>query len=189
MLLLRVREGNDGPWSTFAIQVGNPPQPLRVLASTTVPETWVVLAISFNSNDSSTRPNTRGNLFNKSQSTTWHEEELSVLDVEVNLFHVDNYDKGLYGFDTITLGYNGSGGPSLDHQVIAGIGTSDFWLGSLGLAPWQHDISSPETNSGIDTSPGYLSNLKNRSLIPSLSFGYSAGAPYRKIRAGDCIDQ
>ncbi|MCJ1270054.1 hypothetical protein MMC22_009948 [Lobaria immixta] len=77
------------------------------------------------------------------------------------------------------LGNHGSRGPSLDDQVIAGIATEDFYLGSLGLAPWQVNFSSQDTNSSIETNLSFLSNLKNRSLIPSLSFGYSAGAPYR----------
>lgn len=180
ILLFRLRDGNDGPWSTFAIRVGNPPQPLRVLASTTVPETWVVFKQGCTSNDSSKCPDARG-LYNQNISTTWDDQGLFELGVENNLNYFD-YDNGDYGFDTLALGYNGSGGLSLDQQVIAGIATKDFYLGSLGLAPWRVNFSLTES------SPSYLSNLKNQSKIPSLSFGYSAGAPYRKVQAGDCID-
>lgn len=165
-------DGNDGPWSTFAIRVGNPPQPLRVLASTTVPETWVVHEEGCTSSDGSKCPNARGNLYNQSLSTTWDDQGLFGVGVEANLNYVDS-DNGDYGFDTLALGYNGSGGLSLDQQVIAGIATKDFYLGSLGLAPWRVNFSLTES------SPSYLSNLKNQSHIPSLSFGYSAGAPYR----------
>lgn len=94
--------------------------------------------------------------------------------METNLDYFD-FDNGDYGHDTLALGYNGSGGLSLDQQVIAGIATKDFYLGSLGLAPW------PVNFSLTDSSPSYLSSLKNQSKIPSLSFGYSAGASYRKI--------
>lgn len=177
-----VRDGNDGPWSTFAIRVGNPPQPLRVLASTTVAETWVVLNQGCTSNDGSKCANARGNLFNQNISSTWDDHGLFELGVELNLDY-NNFDNGDYGLDTLALGYTGSGGLSLDQQVVAGIATKDFYLGSLGLAPWPVNFTLRES------SPSYLSNLKNQSKIPSLSFGYSAGAAYRKNPAGDCIDQ
>lgn len=94
------------------------------------------------------------------------------LGAERNLGFID-FDNGNYGFETIALSYNGSGGPSIDHQIIASIATDDYHLGSLGLSPQQIEFG------GGQTSPSYLSNLKNQSKIPSLSFGYSAGAPYR----------
>lgn len=170
-----VRDGNDGPWSTFAIRVGNPPQPLRVLVSTTVPETWVVLEEGCTGSDGSTCADARGTLFNHNISTTWDDRGMFELGVEKNLDnYTGNFDNGNYGLDTLALGYNGSGGVSLDQQVVAGIATKDFYLGSLGLAPW------PVNYSTTESSPSYLSNLKNQSKIPSLSFGYSAGAPYRK---------
>ena len=34
-------EGNDGPWSTFAIRVGSPEQVFHVLISTAGQETWI----------------------------------------------------------------------------------------------------------------------------------------------------
>lgn len=36
-------EGNDGPWSTFALRVGTPEQVFHVVISTLSQETWVVL--------------------------------------------------------------------------------------------------------------------------------------------------
>ena len=153
--------------------MGNPPQPLRVLASTTLSETWVVHDQGCTSSDGAKCSNSRGNLYNRNISTTWHDQGLFALGVESNLDGYGDYDNGDYGFDTIALGYNGSGGLSLDSQVIAGIATKDFYLGYIGLAPWRVNFSLTES------SPSYLSNLKNQSHIPSLSFGYSAGAPYR----------
>lgn len=178
MLLFRVREGDDGPWSTFAIQVGNPPQPLRVLASTNVPETWVILDVGCIESNTSKCAKARGNLYYQDHSTTWDDLGVYSLGAESNLGYNNNADNGDYGFDTIALGYNGSGGISLDHQVIAGIATGDFPLGFLGLAPWPVNLS---LTASTLSSPSYISNLKNQSKIPSLSFGYSAGAPYRKF--------
>ena len=50
-----------------------------------------------------------------------------------------------YGFDNITLGLPGSGMPSVSEQLIAGIATPDFWLGSLGLSPLPFNFTS-QTN-------------------------------------------
>lgn len=166
------RDGDDGPWSTFAIRVGNPAQPLRVLVSTEVQETWVVLQAGCTAQDDTKCSNNRGNLYNQNTSTTWVDKGLFQLHAERNLNFTD-FDNGDYGFDTLALGYDGSGGVSLNQQVIAGVATKDFYLGSLGLNPQQINFST------TDTHPSFLSNLKSRSIIPSLSYAYSAGAQYR----------
>lgn len=112
-------------------------------------------------------------MYNQNISTTWNDRGLFELSAERNLNFTD-YDNGDYGLDTLALGYDGSGGVSLDKQVIGGLATKDFYLGFLGLNPAQVNFSLTETH------PSFLSNLKNQSKIPSLSYGYSAGAPYRK---------
>ena len=84
---------------------------------------------------------------------------------------------GHFGYDTIGVpGQSGVANVSLDHQVIAGIVTNTYYLGNLGLSP--QNITFGEDKS--DTSPSFLSSLKNENLIPSLSFGYTAGASYSK---------
>lgn len=169
------RDGEDGPWSTFAIRVGNPAQPLRVLASTATPETWVVENGCYDQ-DRTKCPGDRAGLFNQTLSNTWHDQGMFALGAEINLNYIHNLDNGEYGYDTLALGYDGSGGISLDQQVIAGVATTDFYLGLLGLNPAQVNFSSTETH------PSFLSNLKNRSMIPSLSYAYSAGAYSRKFK-------
>jgi hypothetical protein len=70
--------------------------------------------------------------------------------------------------------------PSLDNQIIAGIATNDYWLGYIGLSPISFNFSSQDDATSMrDPQPSFLSNLKNQSLIPSLSWGYTAGASYR----------
>ena len=86
-----------------------------------------------------------------------------------------------YGFDTLALGAPGANLPSLDNQIIAGIATNNYWLGYLGLSPLPFNFSSQnDATSMRDPQPSFLSSLKNQSLIPSLSWGYTAGASYRK---------
>ena len=168
------RDGNDGPWSSFFIRVGNPAQNLRVLASTTVPETWVVLNVGCTDQDLTGCNVARGSLFNPNTSTTWKDQGLFALGVEINLPYTGNYDNGHYGYDTLGLGVQASG-VTVDDSVVAGVATKDFFLGNLGLTP--RPVNFTQFN---DPKPSLLTNLRNRNQIPSLSYGYSAGAKYRK---------
>lgn len=170
-----IRDGDDGFWSTFAIRVGTPEQVLKVLPSTTVPETWVVLDEGCTTADQKTCPDDRGGIYDFNKSSTWEKKNLFQLGVELNLGY-DIQNAGEYGFETLSLGYKGSDGPTLENQVIAGIATKEFYLGSLGLTP------RPINFTAEDQHPSLLSTLKSQNLIPSLSFGYSAGAYYRKSR-------
>lgn len=74
----------------------------------------------------------------RNQSITWTTKAISpfrtdtiALDLETNLGYSVNGD---YGFDTVALGWQGSGGPSLDHQLIAGIADKRLYFGVFGLS-------------------------------------------------------
>lgn len=108
-------------------------------------------------------------------SSTWKDQGIFGLGLEVNLpDYVGNYDNGDYGLDTLGVGLPGSG-PSLDNMVVAALATKDFYLGYLGVTI--HPTNFSEFN---DPHPTFLSTLKSSGKIPSLSYGYSAGAQYRK---------
>lgn len=64
--------------------------------------------------------------------------------------------------------------PSLDGQLVAGIATNDFWLGSLGLSPIPFNFTNLN-----DPVPSMMGSLRNASKIPSSSWGYTAGAAYQ----------
>ncbi len=147
---------------------------MSVLASTAVPETWVIDKRGCTSQDPSNCAASRGHTFNPNTTTTWKDQGLYGLGAETNLPYTSNFDDGDYGFDTLGLGYSGSGGPALDHQVVATVATKDFYLGNLGLTPRPVNFSSFD-----NPSPSFLTSLRNQSLIPSLSYGYNAGAQYR----------
>ncbi|KAL2057551.1 hypothetical protein ABVK25_001935 [Lepraria finkii] len=175
-------DGNDGPWSTFNIHVGTPPQPARVLVSTASGESWVISANKTQGGCLSTDPSTcaqsRGTLFNLNASSTWKDQGIFGVGLEVNLpDYVGNYDNGDYGLDTLGVGLPGSG-PSLDNMVVAALATKDFYLGYLGVTI--HPTNFSEFN---DPHPTFLSTLKSSGKIPSLSYGYSAGAQYRFKKA------
>ncbi|KAI9668763.1 MAG: hypothetical protein M1831_000832 [Alyxoria varia] len=171
-------DGNDGQWSTFSLQVGRPAQNVRVLPSTGIPETWVI--------DGATAcpegiplptgqehcDDARGRLFHKNESITWIKDSSYELVAETNL-GLDS--TGIYGWDDITLGWQGSGGPSENHQVIAAVADPKYWLGVFGLDPRPSNFS--DFNSG---QPSFLDSLKKHNKIPSLSWAYTAGAYYRQ---------
>lgn len=80
----------------------------------------------------------------------------------------------LYGSDTVSLGLPGSGLPSLQQQVVGGIAAKSFYMGMFGLNPAASNFST--FNDPVES---YMATLKSQNEIPSLSFGYTAGAPYR----------
>jgi hypothetical protein len=82
---------------------------------------------------------------------------------------------GRYGFDTITLGLPGTGGPSLENQTVASLATKEFYMGVFGLKPQASNFTTL-----TDPIPSFLQNLKNQSMIPSTSWSYTAGNQYRK---------
>lgn len=168
--------GNDGAWSPFVVKVGTPPTPLQLLAATEIPETLVVLSLdcqgaALNCSDA------RGGVFDTEEgSRTWQNKSgvnsVFRLSAESNL----QYDiQALYGFDTVQIGSPGKSNATVDQQVVAGILTPDFYLGSLGLH--SRDVVFQADHLG---QPSFISHLKTDKLIPSSSYGFTAGASYRK---------
>jgi hypothetical protein len=84
------------------------------------------------------------------------------------------YDgNGLYGLDTV--GTMIDGGIELEGQIVAGIATKSFFLGLFGLDPRPSNFTDFE-----NPQPSFMQTLKDNDRIPSLSFAYTAGAPYSK---------
>lgn len=180
MICQRFRDGNDGPWSTFSIHVGTPPQPARVLISTALGETWVVSANKTQggclSADPTSCAQSRGALVNVNSSSTWQDQGIFAVGLELNLpDYVGNYDNGDYGLDTLGLGLPGSDGVSEPNMVVAALATKDYYLGYLGVT--NHPTNFTQFD---DPHPSLLSTLKQQDKIPSLAYAYSAGAQYRK---------
>ena len=117
--------------------------------------------------------NSRGMPYLKNESLTWVPNSIWNLGLEANL-GLDTYAN--FGFDTVTLGWQGSGLPTVARTVIANVGVNDFWLGTFGLNP-------QSTNFSTFNEPqlSFISQLKNNNTIPSLAYGYTAGNQYRKL--------
>jgi hypothetical protein len=95
------RDGNDGKWSSFAIQIGTPPQAVRLFPSTGGQSIWAVLPIGCDESEGSDCPNSRGNTFNPNESTTWEEQGLYKLPLSPQ-HYLPYSGNAKFGFDNIT---------------------------------------------------------------------------------------
>ncbi|KAF2465853.1 acid protease, partial [Lindgomyces ingoldianus] len=174
-------DGNDGAWSTFKISVGTPGQDFRVLASTKSGSTYVIAPEGCLEGEGADCPNKRGaEIFGSAQSpgfqvnvsSSWSTLGQYDVDLESSL----NYTaKGIFGYDKVTLGpASDSSSISLDHQVVAGIAEWSYPMGFIPLGIPDSSFSS--LSQSIDS---FLVQLRNGTKIPSISFGYTAGAKYR----------
>jgi hypothetical protein len=178
--------GIDGAWNTFNLEVGEPQQIVGVSVSTASQQIWVIndMACITNITDPATGEITalnvldrdcafsRGWLYNSSNSETWHQKGFYQLWIEKNLGLVGN---GLYGFDSVGLGIPGEEGPRVQNTTVGTLITANFWLGHIGVHPKPTNFSAFE-----NPIPSYMVTLFEQKSIPSLSFGYTAGAQYRK---------
>ncbi|SMR41706.1 unnamed protein product [Zymoseptoria tritici ST99CH_1E4] len=165
-------DGIDGAWSTFTLRVGNPAQNVRTLVSTAGYQTWVVLPQGCQAAASQTAcAESRGWTFDSNASTSFDRIGIYDLWIERNLGYTGN---AIYGYDAVGLGGQGEGGPTLKNTTVGTFAVEDFYLGMFG-------VNSKATNfTDFNTqSPSYMALLKEEKLIPSVSFGYTAGAQYR----------
>lgn len=154
--------------------MGTPEQDVRVLISTASQQTWVILEKGCLPG-AKVCSDARGGIFYPENSTTWslHGAGYYELSLEQNLLNISA--NGLYGSDTLGLSLQRSDGPTLENQVIGGIAAEEFYLGIFGLNPRPTIFSVNESGQA-----SYITSLREQNMVPSTSFGYTAGAPYRK---------
>ncbi|KAH7349056.1 aspartic peptidase domain-containing protein [Pyrenochaeta sp. MPI-SDFR-AT-0127] len=175
-------DGNDGHWSTFILRVGTPEQNFRVLPASKTGE--VIVPHVQGCSDGNAYPENCGSLrgvfdfkghyspgFQANQSSTWSEIGIYGLELETRLGYQANAS---YGLENVGLMLQHSGGPTLTKQVVGSIGKKAFYVGLFGLSP------KPANFSDFDyPQPSYISTLKAERIIPSISYGYTAGAYYQ----------
>ncbi|KAB8342832.1 hypothetical protein FH972_022430 [Carpinus fangiana] len=165
-------DGFDGPWSSFTIGIGTPAQWVRVFVSTASQQTWSIYpAACTYASDPAACLQLRGWDFNSTESSTWDPIGTFSLYIEQNLGFFGNAE---YGLDTVTLGGPGGSGPTERNATVGNTASADFFLGIFGVHPKPTNFTSFN-----DPEPSYMTLLKNDGSIPSLSFGYTAGARYR----------
>ncbi|KAK3054668.1 hypothetical protein LTR09_004397 [Extremus antarcticus] len=166
-------DGIDGAWSSFAVRLGTPYQDIRTFVSWNAYQTWAVIPEGCEAAaDYDACAQARGGIFNQSASMSWHEQGLYSLRILEELGYNGN---GYYGFDVAELSDKG---PTVQNSTVVGFALEDFYLGVLGINP-------KPTNFSDDTSgsQSYMTLLKQQDHIPSISFGYTAGAQYRADNA------
>ena len=172
-------DGNDGLWSTFALRIGQPPQGLSFLPSTPSTVTWGIDASTGCPSGIPVPPpfagdpqctDSRGNPFNSNRSITWIPNSIYTLGVGGIL----GFDTtATFGFDDISIEVSGASASTIPHQVVAKVGDPRYWLASFGLYPAATNFSATEGSQ-----PSAMQTMKSNNLIPSLSYGYTAGAYY-----------
>ncbi|KAG9229074.1 aspartic peptidase domain-containing protein [Amylocarpus encephaloides] len=174
-------EGSDGQWSTFVVRVGTPAQTFRVMISNESHETWVPATEACTSSENPKCSDLRGiqpfqnepsTGFKTNQSSTWEAVSFYELGLEDS---INLSGSGQYGYETVGLGIQNSGGLTMNHSIVAGIATNNYMFGLLGLNPKPTNFTDFN-----DPQPSLLSLLHSQSMIPSLSYSYSAGAYYRR---------
>ncbi|KAJ6263055.1 hypothetical protein Dda_1614 [Drechslerella dactyloides] len=163
-------EGNDGSWGTFFMRLGTPEQIVRVLPATSWQEIWVIDSTACRNQAAETCSDKRGQTFNINGSSTWADRGLYKTDLAKDL----GYNSiGDYGMDTVGI-TNTNRAPTLPNQVVVTVASNQWYTGLFGLG------SQPTNFTNFnDPQPSFLTSLYNKGTIPSLSWGYQAGAIYR----------
>ncbi|ORY65072.1 aspartic peptidase domain-containing protein [Pseudomassariella vexata] len=159
--------GIDGNWSAFSLFVGEPAQQVDVTVSTSLSEIWVI-------EDSGCGPSAlctaaRGNVFNISASNSW-----SPLGAwQLGLEYLGLGGNGEYAMETIVV-YDSvkRWQTTFQKQVVAGINDTDYYTGFFGLG-----ITPGRFGSVVVPAP-ISSLVEQDGVIPSHSYGYTAGAYY-----------
>jgi hypothetical protein len=182
-------DGNDGRWSTFTINIGNDDsgrkgQEFKVLVSTSSPLVQIPIPADWcTTPDKETCAANRGVLtygakqylgFQANQTERWKETGLySLPPIPYFDGHPEQNLNASYGTVTVGLGPSSKESHTLAQQTVAGVNNKNFFMGSFGLAADEVDIG---TESPIRS---WLFNYHHFSRIPSMSYGYTAGAVYQ----------
>lgn len=181
-------DGNDGKWSSFSINVnsdnnGENGQNFRVLISTSSPLTLLPMQVGWCDDDCAAR---RGALlYNGKQpqglefTDTW--KQSGFYNIPIPYWYPDTFMNstsnqtlgGLWGLTNVGLGESSAQSPVLAQRNVVGYYFEDFFMGSFGLA-------AGEVGPTSGTRATFLSQYELDRRAPSSSYGYAAGAYYRK---------
>jgi len=192
-------DGTDGNWSTFMINVGTPARNYRVLPCTSCSQMWVPMAggcsesdLEFVSDCTGSRgielfeaaPSPGYQIGNSSTGTQAGSFGLNLgyLDMASTFGTEYSQNNATYYFEDIGIGYSSGTSPPVSKSLLAAIspGNDWPWLGMFGLAV---DSSTLQFSNPWES---YMASLDSSGLIPSRSYGYTAGALYRKSFTARC---
>jgi hypothetical protein len=121
----------------------------------------------------------------KNLSSAWNAS--SIYDFgSFQIFKNYGFESGpaLMGWESVSFGFPHSGLPVAEGTIIGQIADWNYSLqGLLGLDPRPGNFS--ELGGFNDPQKSLMQILKDKKAVPSLSYGYTAGANYRKFLSID----
>ncbi|CZR58622.1 uncharacterized protein PAC_08514 [Phialocephala subalpina] len=175
-------EGNEGPWSTFTIQVGTPAQDVRLLISTAGTSTFVVTPEGCTVDDPSNCADLRGEDFVNRSSTFGLDENFGM---------VGNAE---YGFDNVGIGWQGSSLRGLTQRArdIGVFGSLDFGGYDTSKAGTNMSFAfgpdySRDLTVGLQSISGSIVGQKQWDLLPQVIFTFiDSTTPYIWLPLAAC---
>ncbi|OAF98839.1 acid protease [Paraphaeosphaeria sporulosa] len=186
--------GNDGSWSTFYINVGDGDnngsgQNFEILPSThfgvTVlpyPSSWCSTDCAENRGIGTVNGNQTNGL-DTDDTTTW--KTRGTYDLDLPYWWQGNNTAGAgpagyYGLDYVGIGPASSKSYKAPQMYVAATTSKDFYIGQFGLGPGASNLGGG-TGTPVDS---IITFLKQHRIIPSVSYGYTAGAKYSNVGNG-----
>ena len=182
------RLGIDGNWSTYSFLIGENNN-VNVLFSTTLSEFWAVgpggcgksndspdffyqyLSLTVAIVDDPHCSTARGGIYYPSESKHWS----GLGTWELGLPDLGTGGNGQYGFDTIsTRSPITNTAFGMSNVLISAINSTGYYLGFFGVGLRSGNFGD------IVASPPMRQAVASFGCIPSYSYGYTAGASYRR---------
>lgn len=175
---MQYREGNDGPWSSFQVDIGRPISAnqsvrLRLFPAVTL---GYILAVDptgclegyYPSPNITACFENRGGVFRSNESITW--DLLGVFtNIKNSIGHVQ--PNATFGLDSVYFGT--LSGLDVNKSLVASGADPATWIGLFGLN------AAPVELSGFDEPVNsFLGIQREGANIPSLTWSYTAGAYY-----------
>lgn len=185
-------DGSDGPWSTFIINVGasgdgSGGQNFKVLISTSASVTYVPCFASWcdEPNEDECAKSRGVELFGGRQSlgfqheeaSEWTEDGIYSLDLARKLGYAsEEKPNATLGYTTVGMGPSSSDSLGIKSQAVLCTSSRSFPMGMFGLS------TAPFATGGGSSLMTFFKSLKEAyKEIPTMSYGYTAGARYRKF--------
>jgi hypothetical protein len=170
-MLTQYRDGVDGPWSTFNLEVGEPPQRFRCVPGISLP---VILLPTYSQNcESTAKACSERTVFSSNSSTTWKSVGLYDLPLDYVLETFFAGTKGSVGLDNAQFGHNAFQDDVFPSQFIWEVTSLDFFVGVFGLSAGRIALDEADR-------PGLLSAAAMGLSLPSRSYSYTAGSATSK---------
>ncbi|KAJ4352236.1 uncharacterized protein N0V89_007583 [Didymosphaeria variabile] len=184
-------KGNDGDWSTFYINVGDKDnngggQNFEILPSTQLGVTVLPYTTEWCDTDCAAsrgvgivNGNQETGVVISPDSTTW--KGAGTFDVAVPALYNVTDDGGIYGLDYLGIGKGSKDSYVAPEVLIAASKSEDFYLGQLGLS-----AGATNAGGGKGNIASFINKFNDSSVpvIPSMSYGYAAGAKYKRNGIG-----